>query len=148
MSLLCALALLTAGASSAQTAAAEAPESAALRVLDEFMAAFNARDVEAWIATLQFPHVRIASGKVAVFPDAAAFRESFEFARFAEQTGWSRSAWGERRVVQVGPDKVHVAVRFTRFRADGSAIASYESLYVITRVDGRWGVQARSSFAP
>ena len=51
------------------------------------MAAFNARDVEAWIATLNFPHVRIASGQVAVFRDAAEFRNNFEFARFAEQTG-------------------------------------------------------------
>lgn len=92
----------------------EAPEQAALRVLDAFMAAFNARDVEAWIATLNFPHVRIASGSVAVFPDPAAFRNNFEFARFAEQTAWSRSEWGERRVVQAGPDKLHIAVVFTR----------------------------------
>ena len=141
------LAALVLGAP-ARAAADETPEQAALRVLDAFMAAFNARDVEAWIATLHFPHVRIASGEVVAFPDADAFRKSFEFARFAESTGWSRSEWSERRVVQSGPDKVHVAVAFTRVRADGSVIARYESLYVITRAGGRWGVQARSSFAP
>jgi len=129
-------------------AAAETPEQAGLRTLDAFMAAFNARDVEAWIATLNFPHVRIAGGTVAVFPDAAAFRDNFEFASFARQTGWSRSEWTERRLVQAGPDKVHFAVAFTRFREDGSVLARYESFYVVTRVDGRWGVQARSSFAP
>ncbi len=129
-------------------AAEEAPEQEALRVLDAFMAAFNARDVEAWIATLNFPHVRIASGSVAVFPDAAAFRNNFEFARFAEQTGWSRSEWTERRVVQAGPDKVHYAVVFTRFREDGSVLARYESLYIVTKLAGHWGVQARSSYAP
>lgn len=130
------------------SAAAESPEQAALRVMDAYMAAFNARDVDAWIATLHFPHVRIASGRVAVFPDAAAYRASFEFARFAEATGWSRSAWTDRRVIHAGPDKVHVSVAFTRFRADGSELARYESLYVVTRQDGRWGVQARSSYAP
>jgi len=128
--------------------AEETPEQAALRTLDAFMAAFNARDVEAWIATLNFPHVRIASGTVAVFPDAAAFRSGFEFARFAEQTGWSRSEWTERRVIQAGPDKVHVAVVFTRFRADGSVLARYESLYIVTKSSDHWGVQARSSYAP
>jgi hypothetical protein len=141
-----------AGAAHAQEAApaasAEAPVQAAERTLDAFMAAFNARDVEAWIATLNFPHVRIASDAVAVFPDAAAFRSGFEFARFAEQTGWSRSEWTERRVVQAGPDKVHVAVVFTRFRADGSVLARYESLYIVTKSNGHWGVQARSSYAP
>ncbi len=144
-----ALAALLAWAAAGQPARAEEPpEQAALRTLDAFMAAFNARDVEAWIATLQFPHVRIASGQVAVFPDAQAFRDGFEFARFAEQTGWSRSEWTERRVIQSGPDKVHVAVAFTRFRADGGVIARYESLYVVTKLAGRWGVQARSSYAP
>ncbi len=126
----------------------ESPEQAALGTLDAFMAAFNARDVEAWIGTLNFPHVRIASGGVAVFPDAAAFRNNFEFARFAEQTGWSRSEWSERHVVHAGPAKVHVAVVFTRFREDGSVLARYESLYVVTKQDGHWGVQARSSYAP
>jgi hypothetical protein len=129
-------------------AAEESPEQAALRTLDAFMAAFNARDVEAWIATLHFPHVRFSSGRVAVFEDAAAFRNNFEFAAFAQRTGWSRSEWTERRIVHAGPDKVHVAVVFTRFRQDGSPLARYESLYVVTRVDGRWGVQARSSYAP
>jgi hypothetical protein len=129
-------------------AAADTPEQAALRTLDEFMTAFNARDVEAWIATLNFPHVRIASGRVAVFEDAAAFRNNFEFEAFATQTGWSRSEWTERRVVQAGPDKVHIAVVFTRFREDGSVLGRFDSLYIVTRVNGRWGVQARSSYAP
>jgi hypothetical protein len=128
--------------------AGAAPEAAALGAMDAFMAAFNARDVEAWIATLNFPHVRIASGQVAVFRDAAEFRNNFEFARFAEQTGWSRSEWTERRVIHTGPDKVHVAVVFTRFREDGSLLARYESLYVVTKQGEHWGVQARSSYAP
>ena len=128
--------------------AAETPEQAGLRTLDAFMAAFNARDVEAWIATLNFPHVRFASGKVAVFEDAAAFRNSFEFETFARATGWQRSEWTERKRVHAGPDKVHLAVVFTRFRADGSVLARFDSLYVVTLVDGHWGVQARSSYAP
>jgi hypothetical protein len=43
---------------------------------------------------------------------------------------------------------VHVATRFSRHRADGSVYESFQSLYVIEKVDGRWGVRARSSFAP
>ena len=105
-------------------------------------------DVEAWIATLNFPHVRFAGGKVAVFEAADAFRNSFEFASFARETGWHRSEWTERKLIQAGPDKVHFAVVFTRFREDGSVLARFESLYVVTLVDGHGGVQARSSYAP
>ena len=38
-------------------------------------------------------------------------------------------------------------MRFTRWREDGSAIGSYTSIYVVTCVEGRWSIQARSTFA-
>jgi hypothetical protein len=32
--------------------------------------------------------------------------------------------------------------RFTRYRADGSVIGGFNSIYVVTREDGHWGVKA------
>ena len=124
------------------------PEAAAFAVLDAFMAAFNARDEAAWVATLHFPHVRIASGETRIDATAAGFQAGMDFDAFAEATGWHHSAWTSREVIQAGPGKVHVKVRFTRYRADDSVLAVFDSLYVVTRRDGRWGVAARSSFAP
>ena len=37
---------------------------------------------------------------------------------------------------------------FQSYRGDGSAIGTYPSIWIVTRHEGRWGVQARSSFAP
>ena len=51
-------------------------------------------------------------------------------------------------VVQADDTKVHVVVEFARYRADGSELARYQSLYVVTREAGRWGIRGRSSFAP
>ncbi len=124
------------------------PERHAMRVLDEFMAAFNARDETAFTNTLHFPHVRIASGETRLDPSAEAMRETLDFERFAERFGWHHSAWVSREVVQSGPDKVHVAVRFARYREDGSLLAEFDSLDLVTLRDGRWGVAGRSSFAP
>ena len=70
------------------------------------------------------------------------------FERFADGTGWAYSRWDYRRAVQSCMDKVHMAVQFTRYRADDSVIGRYPSMWIVTRVEGRWGVQARSSFAP
>ena len=137
--------LATAGPSRADEIARERQ---AMRVLDEFMAAFNARDERAWAETLHFPHVRIASGVTRLDLTADAMLASFDFERFAKQFGWHRSAWLSRKVVQSGPDKVHVAVRFARYREDGSIIAEFDSLYIVTRHDERWAVAGRSSFAP
>jgi hypothetical protein len=49
--------------------------------------------------------------------------------------------------VHASDDKIHVDTRFTRFRADGSRLGSYDSLYIVTKQNGRWGVKMRSSFA-
>lgn len=143
-----ALAALLLAAAPGIAAAAEDAEQAARRVMADFLAAFNARDEGAWADTLLFPHVRLASGEVRVYPDREAFLEETDLAQFAARTGWDHSTWDDMRVIQVSPDKVHVAVKFTRYRADGAEIASYDSLYVIERADARWGVRARSSFAP
>jgi hypothetical protein len=51
-------------------------------------------------------------------------------------------------VIHAGPDKVQFDTRFARFRPDGSLISAFDSIYIVTLQDGRWGVQGRSSYAP
>jgi hypothetical protein len=62
-------------------------------------------------------------------------------------SGWHHSQWERRKIIHATPEKIHVDTKFTRFRADGSVLGSYESLYILTKEDGRWGVKMRSSFA-
>lgn len=118
----------------------------AMAVLDAFMAALNGRNEAALNDTLNFPHVRIAGGKVAVFERRGDY--TFEYFRNrVAADGWAHSAWDERTVIHSGPEKVHLAVVFSRFRADGSRIASFRSIYIVTCQDGHWGIQGRSSYA-
>ena len=49
--------------------------------------------------------------------------------------------------IDAGVDKVHFKVRFTRCRDDGTPIATFPSFYIVTRVEGRWAIQGRSSWA-
>ncbi|HEY2481424.1 MAG TPA: hypothetical protein VGI30_04405 [Caulobacteraceae bacterium] len=118
---------------------------AAMRCLDDFMAAFNARDIAAWEATFNFPSVRLASNTLAIIE--AGYHRPEMFARGA-LAGWDHSAWERRAVIHAGPDKVHFDTRFTRHRADGSMIGGFDSIYVVTCEAGHWGVKCRSSFAP
>lgn len=127
---------------------ATAAETAALELVDQYMQAFNRRDEAAWAATLNYPHVRVAGGQVKVWQTAEEYQRDFDFQQFARDFTWAYSRWDERRVVQSGPEKVHLAVRFTRYKADDTKLASYNAMYVVTKIDGHWGVQVRSSFAP
>ena len=141
---LLAIALLAA----AQSLADDAANAEAMKVMDAFMAAFNKRDPAAWADTLLFPHVRFASGKVAIYPDRDAFIAGNQIDNLIDREGWDHSAWDSMQVVQSSPDKVHITVAFSRYHKDGTKYASYPSLYIVERVDGRWGIRARSSFAP
>ncbi len=132
--------------SSAQMNSEDTPQSAAIVVLDQFMVAFNARDMAAWEATFNFPHIRFASGRVVVL-DTPGQQRTDLFDLLAA-TGWDHSAWHDRTIIAAGPDKVHVDVTFKRYRQDGTELATYRSLYIVTKENGKWGVQARSSFAP
>jgi hypothetical protein len=42
---------------------------------------------------------------------------------------------------------MHFAVAFSRLDEKGNKIATFESFRILTKKDGRWGQQARSSFA-
>ncbi|NJN50467.1 MAG: hypothetical protein HC809_00375 [Gammaproteobacteria bacterium] len=120
----------------------------AFAAMDAFMTAFNARDLPAWAASLQFPHVRFAGGRVDYYPDRASFIDAMSKLDLTDVEGWHHSTWDARDVIHSTPDKVHVATVFSRYRADGERYVTHNSLYILERVDGRWGVRARSSFAP
>ena len=118
---------------------------AAQKVLDDFMVAFNARDIDAFEMTFNFPSVRLASQGLVILKLGDMKRERFTTGALAE---WDHSQWDRREVIHAGPDKVHIDTRFTRYRKDGSVIGGFDSIYVITREQGHWGVKIRSSYAP
>jgi len=120
---------------------------ASMKVLDDFMLAFNARNMTAWSETLNYPHVRFASGEVRVWKDIEEFSATPPFDAL-KVIGWDHSHWISRKVIMSSSAKVHIATVFQRFNAKNESIGQYESLYIVTRVSGRWGIQSRSSLAP
>jgi len=147
-SLLCGLGVVAAFAHgvSAEVQCGEA-EVEALRVVDAYMESFNSRDGAAHAATLHYPSFRInAAGDLAVLQSAAEYAATFDAVR--DDFPWDRTLYDSREVVQSGPQKVHVVVSFTRYRADGEKVSSHDSLYIASCREGRWGILARSSFVP
>ena len=119
----------------------------ALRVLDSFMTHFNARDMEQWSETLNYPHVRFAGSEVTVWDTKEEYSSVNIFDRLTS-TGWHHSAWLSRKVILVSEDKVHISTVFQRYDKSNNPLKQYQSLYIVTNKDGHWGVQARSSLAP
>ena len=109
----------------------------------EFFRADSAKDAEAWAAVMSYPHVRVsATGRSPYYetPEDYAARASWT-AR--EATGWVRSRGIEPRRLHESEDKVHLAGGWTRFNAEDEPILRNRVTYILTRVAGSWGIQAR-----
>ncbi|MCX7371003.1 MAG: hypothetical protein NTW56_00935 [Alphaproteobacteria bacterium] len=122
-------------------------ERGAREAMEGFFAALNARHEDAvryrWF---HFPHVRFHSGKVTVYETPADFA-SIVIRMMGQAREWARSEWDYVELVDAGPEKVHFRVQFSRYRADGSLIGAYKSLYIVTFKHDRWAIQGRSSWA-
>jgi hypothetical protein len=127
----------------------EGPVAGAMSVTDVFLDTFNAGDAPGHAATLAYPHVRLASGRVLFWETLGDAVAAMELAMPAlRNAGWDHSKWDHRDVIHVGDGKVHLDVQFTRYRTDGSVIGVYPAVYVVVDQDGEWLIQCRSSFAP
>jgi hypothetical protein len=146
LSALLAASSLKAGGQTSSEKVDPAIEAAVMQVLKDYMDAFNRLDVTAWERTFHFPHYRRASGQMSVLNGPGEL--TVAQIRNGLEPDWDHSAWGRLRIIHSSPVKVHVDTLFNRYRKDGSLIGAFESLYVVTKEQGRWGVKLRSSMAP
>ena len=126
----------------------EGTASAAIAAVERYLDAFNARDEEAMVAALHFPHVRVGVGRAGVWESAAEYMEGFDFDAFAERLGWERSEADSMEAIQVGARGVNVAVRITRYGAGGARIHTFDTIYLVTEEDGKWAIRAGAGIAP
>ncbi len=112
-------------------------------------AAFNARDIEGMIVEMHFPHRRLSGDN-----EFQVWRTSDDFraTRGENQTvslnaqEWDHTATTAIEAIQFSADKVHLAINQSRRKADGTEYNAFPTLWIFTKIDGRWGAQFRSSF--
>jgi limonene-1,2-epoxide hydrolase len=119
-----------------------------LSVLDAFLAAFNRQDARAEARTYHFPHFRLANDQMSAWDGPSADTDAWMNStyRMLRESGWDHSSWTRRRIVHISDSKAHVDIEFTRHRKDGAVMATIESLYIVTKEGGHWGIKLRSSF--
>ncbi len=109
----------------------------------EFFRADRAKDARAWAAVMSYPHVRVAAqGRVEHFETAEEFAAAATWTR-REATGWVRTEGIKPRAIQTAPEKLHLVGGWVRYDAADQPILSNRVVYVLTKPQGRWGVQAR-----
>ncbi|WP_405809229.1 hypothetical protein OG524_04900 [Streptomyces sp. NBC_01520] len=115
--------------------------------LDAFLDGLNSHDLEKWTSTLHFPQIRVHEGAVTTWQNPEEYiRSSQAELEALLASGWHHSTWDEVEFPQVSADHVHAQVRFSRHDAEGSPLGVFDSIYVVTRQNGRWGVLARLGY--
>ena len=126
----------------------ESPEAAYFA----FLETFNARDAAGWAGVNSWPHARISAAApdntvhwrppTRVFADAEEYLAEPLWADL-EATGWARSASLPPTIVQASDVKAHIAGGWTRFDPNDTPLAANRVVYVTTRTDEGWGIQAQ-----
>ena len=115
----------------------------AIRCVEAFTAQFNARNLKGMDALLHFPHIILSGEQLIVWTEPGNLPTSF-FDDLHLDTGWVETRYQRKDVVLVSPRKVHLLVKYTRNRADGSTVSTHSNLWIVTFDDGRWGIKQRS----
>jgi len=117
-------------------------EARARKIIDDFFAALNARDLEAARAALHYPHIHIVGQDVKVWNDPLDFHIDFDVLSAGE--GWHHSTLDLCVMRQSSPDKIHFEIQYSRHSTESGRYATYQSLWIVTRNEDRWGIQCRS----
>ena len=125
-------------------------EAEAAETVKDGLAALNAGDDQTLFDTFHVPHVRISgNGTVAIYAPREDLEGNYrrEFAARAEDS-WHHTVLNWTQALHSSENKVHLFIQWTRYDKDGGSLATHQALWIMTKLDGRWGAQARSSFAP
>lgn len=144
LALLCPLALSQTPSAGPQQPRDERAEKEARRVIEAYFPLFSRHDVKGLLSVVNFPHIRVTDTGTRIIPSAREWtRDPTPLEDYYHHTELDALTF-----VQSNPVKAHALVRFSRYRADGTRYASYPTLWIVTKVNGHWGIQVRSSFAP
>lgn len=117
------------------------PAIEAPKVADKYFDAFNAGDFVANASALHFPSYMLTpQGDFYTFPDLKSYVEMLQGFK---QT-WHHEHVDEKKVVQTGSVKAHIAITASRYDDKNIRLAVHKSMWILTCKDGVWGIKARS----
>jgi hypothetical protein len=129
------------------TAVNNESEEKAVKAAIGYMGAFNESDANKSDSFINFPHALVGANGVLVMREKAGTLSSPKsFTDFRQRYGWNHTCWDSRMVVQSNVNKVHLVVTYSRYRADGSKIGTFPSIWIMTQQDNHWGFKLRSNF--
>lgn len=114
------------------------------RLVRSRFVAWNRADSIALRALLHVPHVSLPGHRLAIRESERSLLGSADPRRPTSTAGWHYSRLERLDIRRCSPDKAHCTVTFGKNAADGRRYADAEAVAIVTRRDGRWGIQLNS----
>ena len=114
----------------------------ALKCLDDFSRAFESEDLDAMDDCCHFPHYIISGNEVTVWNSRGQINHDF-FEKLKE-AGFKKTIITNRKPVLVSQNKVHFLYSYERVDINDKIMSRHDNLWILTKIDGRWGIQVRS----
>ena len=124
-------------------------EARAIQAYETFIGTLNAGDNQAMFEVLHVPHIRISSNGVVIYETKEELEREY-LGSFSSRAGetWHHISMDWIQALHSSEDKVHLYLHWIRYDEDNNSLATHLALWIMTRVNGQWGAQCRSSFAP
>ena len=124
-------------------------EAGAIKAYETFISALNSGDTQAMFQVMHVPHIRISGNGVVIYETKDQLQREYMIG-CANRAGsaWHHTEMDWVQALHSSEDKVHLYLQWTRYDKVGNAIATHPALWIMTKIDGIWGAQCRSSFAP
>ena len=108
---------------------------------------FNKRDKNICASLLNYPHIRLWKNKFSIFKNKQDFLDGFDKqTENLKKEGWDHTVTLDVKVVQSDESKVHLLLHQSRRNSDGVEYHNFHTLWIMTNIESKWGIQFRSSF--
>tara|TARA_Y100000588_G_C13900530_1_gene772644 strand:- start:288 stop:728 length:441 start_codon:yes stop_codon:yes gene_type:complete len=109
--------------------------------------AFNSRDPSLQVAEMHFPHHRLAGSVLNTWVTADEWiAGQLAVDHQLRNEGWQYTKIESINAIQGNPEKIHLVIRMSRRDDNDAEYIGFDTLWIFTKVDGRWGAKLRSSY--
>ena len=85
--------------------------------------------------------------KFSIFEDAEAFLKGYDIqTENLKKEGWDHTVTLDIKAVQSEEQKVHLLLHQSRRNKEGKEYHNFQTLWILTKINNKWGIQFRSSF--
>ncbi len=112
------------------------------KCLQDFSDAFEEENLEKMDEQLHFPHYLLSGNEMTIWEKPGNMPEAFF--ETLKEGGWIKTVCELAEPVLISPNKVHYKWNYTRRGENETVLSTHENLWIVTKIDGKWGITLRS----